>query len=86
MHMLPKTARFDVDVHGKAIAATLAEAWCHRMQYLLYLHNEAEIERYVYSESDFMNYQEPQVFLDLAPTLQGKALQRSLQIRAIRPR
>jgi hypothetical protein len=85
MHMLTKSARFDVELHGEVVAATLAEAWCHRMQYLFSLHTEAEAERYVYTESDFANYQEPQGFLALAPTLQGKAFQRALQIRAIRP-
>jgi len=85
LHSLFKSARYDLEIYGESTAATLAEAWCHRMQYLYSLHKEAGVLRYAYSSADYDNYQEPAAFLNLLPTLQGKVLHRALQIRDIRP-
>lgn len=86
LHSFQKTARFEVATHGETTAATLAEAWCHRMQYFFSLHKEATGGKYKYSASDLANYEEPKAFQDLFPTLSGKSLQRALRIRELNPR
>ena len=82
---LPKSARFDVSVYTQAGAALLARTWCEKCQHLYDIAAAHGDERHEFSDAELAMWLEPSAFADLTEHATGRALQRCLWLRALRP-
>ena len=84
---VPRSARFDVRLHGERGASVLSLSWAQKMQYFFDLWlNAGSPETVQYSEADIAGFVESQDFLDFIEGAEGKTLERAQQIRDLLPR
>ena len=85
LYTLPKSSRFSLALHGERMASLMAKEGCHRMQHFLLLFQESGNPRYALTQADYETYAEMPAFSQMVAGLDGKELQRAMQVRSIRP-
>ena len=82
---LQTTARFAVSLFGESLARIFASARAARVQHYYDIYVNSGNEAYKVTAEDLASHEEPPDFVSAAADLQGQALQRAQQIRAIKP-
>ena len=84
---LPRSARYDVRLHGERAASVMSLAWAHRLQYFFDLWLSAGSDPgHTFSQAEVEAYQEPSDLDTLFQEAEGQTLARAQQIRALIPR
>ena len=84
-YSLQKTARFEISLYGEHNAHLLAKTWCDKMQHFFWIWQAAGMRKYRYSAADRASYVEPEGFKALISSLEGRQLQRAMQLRTLAP-
>ena len=82
---LNKSASFEISLYGEPLAALLAQAWCHRLQYFYNIYLQCAEAGCTYSQKDVEAYEAPAEFKEAIGTLTGRQLARAAQISSIVP-
>ena len=82
---MAESARYAVASYGEERCQLLSAAWAHKMQYYYGVWVASGQARYMFQVADHDAYQEPEHFTALYGALQGQALARVDQIRALKP-
>ena len=86
MYGLKKSFRADTNMFGMYTASVLAQAWCHKMEYLFELFIVSGSLHYSYSAADLAAYQEPEECTANVRHLTGNAADRVCLLRELAPR
>jgi hypothetical protein len=83
---LPKSARFEISLYGESGAHTMANAWCHRLNFLFSLYEAYQGTDFTYPANCMAGYEEPPEFASFAEASTRAQLARVQWLRSLLPR
>ena len=82
---MPKSARFEISLYGEGGAYIMANAWCHRLNFLCSLYAECQGTGFKYHANCMADYKEPPEFVVFAEAAPKAQLNRVRWLRSLMP-